>query len=424
MERRFQVCLKELRADAVIDPAVFRDVWPRLEEFVRPFAGCLARAEHRKRLQQYVTGLVSNLKRKNAEAIAYLYDEERIGLQKFVGWVDWNHVPLLGELARQVSQELGEADGVIVLDPSGHAKKGTASVGVKRQWCGRLGKVENCQVGIYLGYASGRGHALVNVRLYLPKEWATDEPRRRKAGVPKSIRFRTRHELALEMLEESGPALPHRWLAGDDEMGRSSHFRRELQARNERYLLAVPCNTLIRDQEAPPPPYGGRGRHPKTPFVRADRWCAAVPESAWTRIGVRPGEKGPLVVEAVQRRVTAKTDQRREGAEETLVVFRERQADGTCKHDYCLSNAAADTRLTEFARVFKAERRIEECLQQAKGEAGLSQYQVRNWKGWHHHQTLSLLAAWFLTQETRRGKKTDPRADGSPGALGHRLAVA
>lgn len=424
MERRFQVRLNELRAEAVIDPAVFRDVWPRLEEFVRPFAARLARAEHRKRVQQYVTGLVSNLKRKNAEAIAYLHDEERIGLQKFVGWVEWDHAPLLRELVRQVGQELGAADGVIVIDPSGHAKKGTASVGVQRQWCGRLGKVENCQVGIYLGYVSAREHVLVNERLYVPKVWAKDAPRRQKAGVPKSIRFRTRHQLALEMLDESGPYLPHRWIAGDDEMGRSTRFRRELQARNEQYLLAVPCNTLIRDLEAAPPAYGGRGRHPKTPFVRVDQWRAALPESAWTRIDVRPGEKGPLVVEAVKRRVTAKTEQRREGPEETLVVFRERQADGTCKHDYALSNATATTPLAEFARVAKAEHRIEECLQRAKGEAGLSQYQVRNWKGWHHHQTLALIAAWFLTQETRRGGKNNPRAHSSPGALGHRAAVA
>ena len=204
---------------------------------------------------------------------------------------------MLATLARQVGADLGEPDGVIVFDPSAFAKKGTKSVGVARQWCGRLGKVENCQVGVYMAYVSRKEHALVNTRLYLPKEWTKDRRRCKAAGVPKAVRFRTRHELALEMLEEHGAVLPHAWVAGDDEMGRPSDFRLELRGRGERYLLAVPSNTLVRDLDAPPPEYAGRGRHPQNPFVRVDRWCAALPESAWTTIEVRDGEKGPLVVE-------------------------------------------------------------------------------------------------------------------------------
>ena len=151
-------------------------------------------------------------------------------------------------------------------------------------------------------------------------------------------------------------------------------------------------------------PYSGRGPRPKSPWTRVDRWCAAVPPQAWTTIDVRDGEQGPLVVEAVKVRVLAKSPPG-DGNTETLVVIRERQADGTMKHDYYLSNAPHDTPLAEFARVAKAAHRIEECLDRAKGEAGLADYEVRTWRGWHHHQTLSLLATWFLTQETRRGKK-------------------
>src|SRR4029077_4949998 len=128
-------------------------------------------------------------------------------------------------------------------DPSAFPKKGAASVGVQRQWCGRLGKGDNCQVGLYLGYVSRQGPALVDVRLYLPQEWAQDKKRRLKAGVPKAIRFRTRHQLALEMLDQRGRLLPHAWVTGDDEMGRSSWFRKELRQRKECYLLAVPSNT-------------------------------------------------------------------------------------------------------------------------------------------------------------------------------------
>jgi SRSO17 transposase len=201
-----------------------------------------------------VQGLLSSLKRKNGEAIAYLHDQERKGVQHFIGEVAWDHEPLLRKLAQQVAKEIGEADGVLVFDPSGFPKKGKKSVGVARQWIGRVGKVDNGQVGVYLGYVSRQEHALVDMRLYLPKEWTNDRKRCAAAGVPKDRRsHRTRHALALEMLDAQGPLLPHRWITGDDEMGRPTHFRRDLQARNERYLLMVPSNTLIRDLDAPPP---------------------------------------------------------------------------------------------------------------------------------------------------------------------------
>jgi SRSO17 transposase len=286
---------------------------------------------------------------------------------------------------------------------------------VQRQWCGRLGKLDNCQVGIYLSYASRREHALVDVRLYLPKEWARRQ-RRRKAGVPTAIRFRTRHELCLEMLDERGPLLPHTWVSGDDELGRCSWFREQLRARRECYLLAVPSNTLVRDLTAPEPPHSGRGRRPSVPFTRVDRGCAAWPETAWQAVAVRDAEKGPVVVQVAWALVQARTEGRASDVAELLVVFRERQGDGSWKHDYLLSNAPLATPVAEFARVFKAQQRIEECLKRAKGEAGLADYQVRTWPGWHHHQTLSLLATWFLTQETRRGKNADAGPDRAAGA--------
>ena len=417
MERRFATRLQEALDDAIVDPRVFRDVQPRLENFLEPFVACLTEAEQQAHARSYVTGLLSDLKRKTVESVAYLHDQERLPLQKFIGCSPWDPQPLLQELARQVGAELGEADGVLVFDPSACAKQGTESVGVQRQWCGRLGKIENCQVGIYLGYVSRRDHALVDFRLYLPQEWANRKRRRKKAGVPEAIRFCTRHQLMIEMLDEQGARLPHAWIAGDDELGRCSWFRQELQARNESYLLAVPSNTLVRDLTAADPPYAGRGRRPQVPFVRVDRWCATVAEDAWQTIEVRDGEKGPIVTQVVRRLVQARTEGKPAEVAEFLVVFRERQGDGTWKHDYLLSSAPLATPLQEFARVFKAQHRIEETLKRAKGEAGLADYQVRTWEGWHHHQALALLATWFLTEETRRGKNADPRVDRSAGAL-------
>src|SRR5947208_3050798 len=310
MERRFRVRLDELLDDAEVPPGLLRGVLPRLESFLEPFVALLSRAEQRHNAQHYIQGLLSDLDDKNAEAIAYLHDQERQALQKFLGQSPWEHGPLLDELVRQVGTALGEADGVLVLDPSAFPKKGTASVGVQRQWCGRLGKVDNCQVGIYLGYVSRREQALVDVRLYLPQEWTKDKQRCTKAGVPKTVRFRTRHQLALEMLDQRGRLLPHAWVTGDDEMGRCSWFRQELRQRNECYLLAVPSNTQIRDLAAPDPPGSGRGRPRLAPFVGVDEWARALAADAWQTIEVRDGAKGPLLVQGARTLVQARYERR------------------------------------------------------------------------------------------------------------------
>ena len=413
MERRYTNQLERMLAQAEVSPELTEGLLSRLEDFALPFTAALAEPEQRRHTIEYMTGLLSKLEHKTAEGIAYLHDQERQGLQKFIGHAPWGQQPLLTTLARQVGTDLGETDGIIVFDPSAFAKKGTRSVGVARQWCGRLGKLENCQVGVYMAYASRKEHAIVNTRLYLPKEWATDRARRKVAGVPREVKFRTRHQLALEMLDEHGLLLPHSWVAGDDEMGRSSGFRRDLQGRGERYLLAVPSNTLVRDLDEPPPEYAGRGRRPQSPFRRLDLRRAAFEDDAWTAIDVRDGEKGPLVIEALRRRVQARTATGGTGPEELLLITRELLSDKTYKFDYYLSNADPETPLGELGRVSKAAHRVEDCFRRAKGEAGLADYQVRTWIAWHHHQALSLLTAWFLNRETRRGKNPNPGADES-----------
>jgi SRSO17 transposase len=423
MERRFELRVEELLKDAELNPRIPDGMLDRLERFIKPYVAIMESPAQEQHLWEYVAGLFSDVKRKSAETIAYFHDQDRQALQKFIGQSLWDDGLLIEELSRQVGGELGEPDGVLVFDPSAFRKQGKDSVGVARQWCGRYGKIDNCQVGIYLGYVSRTEHALVDVRLYLNKEWAKDKSRRKKCGVPDDIRFQTRHALALEMLVEHKTRLPHAWIAGDDEMGRSSAFRRDLRALGEQYLLAVPSNTLVRNLEAETPEYSGRGARPKVPFMRVDRWREALPEDAWVTIDVRDASRGPLTVQAVKTRVQAKTDRRRNGPEEMLVILREEQGDGTMKHDYYLSNALSETALPEFARVAKAEHRIEECLGRAKSDAGLAQYQVRNWIGWHHHQTLSLLAAWFLTQEDRWGKKIHAGSHGSEGTRDHCSAV-
>jgi hypothetical protein len=194
-------------------------------------------------------------------------------------------------------------------------------------------------------------------------------------------------------------------------MGRPHWFRRRLDTLQERYLLGIPSNMLIRDLETEPPTYSGRGRLPKRPWIRVDKWVAALADDDWSSVDVRDGSKGPLAVEIVKRRVVARTEKRQEGHEEVLVVIRYKDRDDqhVVKTDYYLSNASIEVELAEFARAAKAEHRIEECIQRSKSEAGLADYEVRTWRGWHHHQTLSLIATWFLVTEARRGKKMDTR---------------
>ena len=221
MEARYAIRKHQLLEECQVAPEIFDQVMPRLSTFMAPFVETLQGQALPQHAQTYVSGLLSDVERKNVESIAYHVGQNRLGLQGFIGWADWADAPLRQTLLDQVGQQLGQGDGVLVFDPSAFPKSGRESVGVARQWCGRLGKVDNCQVAIYLGYVSAQGPTLVDLRLYLPKEWTQDKARRHKAGVPKAHRgYRTRHQLAFAMLEKNGPVLPHAWSAGDDEMGR------------------------------------------------------------------------------------------------------------------------------------------------------------------------------------------------------------
>lgn len=425
MEQRFEIRKRELIEDCRVGPETFEGAEARLEAFAGTFLDAFESQADRRDGRAYLAGLLSDLPRKNAEAIAYRHGSDRQKIQEFIAVAAWKREPLARELVAQVARTLGRPDAVIVFDPSAFAKKGTASVGVQRQWCGRLGKVENCQVGVYMAYVTADEHVLVDTRLFLPRDWAASRARRKACGVPAGVEFRTRHQLALEMLDAHRGALPHGWVSGDDEMGRPAWFRRELQARGERYLLAVPSNTCVRDLDAAPTAAapGARGRPRKMPFRSVRSWCESLPAGAWSEVTVREGEKGPLTVEVACGRVESKSEGKCAEHAEMLVVTRCMEGKAW-KHDYYLSNADASTPAAEFARVAKAEHRVEDCLKRCKGETGLADCQARGWEAWHNHQLLSMLAQWFLIGESRRGKKDDAGADASAGAAGPGLPAA
>jgi len=421
---------EEVLSDCIVSPDVFHQMVERLDEFVVPYQHVLETATGQRNVHLYLQGLLSHLPGKNAEDIATFVDVERQVIQDFLGTVSWDHRPLVTVLVGQVAERLGEPDGIIAFDPSSFPKRGTHSVGVKRQWCGHRGKVDNCQVGVFMGYVSRHDHTLLDFRLSLPKEWARDEHRRQVCHVPMEVRYQTRQEQCLEMLDAWGKQVPHGWVTGDDELGRHTQFRHQLRERDERYVLGVPCNTTMRDLESPLPAYAGRGRPPKAPWQSVTQWRQALPGDAWTHLTVRAGEKGPVEIAMVRRRVQTRIERKRPGPEEWLVITRRPLTDdGTWearasrdatdqderyRYHYHLTPTAGcagaftEPSLGELARVIKAGACIEASFKRGKGEVGMDEYQVRTWEGWHHHMALSLLAVWFLIGETHRGQQWTP----------------
>jgi SRSO17 transposase len=365
-----------------------------------------------------VEGKLGNLQRKTCEPIAREAGVKRAGVQLFVGNGKWDDEAVMAEVRTHVAEVFADPEAVLVLDSSGFPKKGTESCGVRRQWCGRLGKLENCQVGVFLSCVSNGCVAPLGRRLYLPREWASNSAWRLKCRVPRHVRFRHKWQIALSLLKE-GSAVPHGWIVGDDEFGRVSRFRSDLDKRGETYVLDVPCNTLVRVLDLTRSPGGrrkrkGRGRSKrarKPPFERVEEWAARQPESRWQRFNLRPAEKCPLVVKAMNALVQTR-DGKRVGGYERLVVIR--TVEENPRTHYCLSNAAT-AELQDVVAARMERHRIEEMFELGNEEIGLDHYEVRSWVGWHHHMTLSLLAMWFLVLEKRRAEKKDAGHHGAAG---------
>jgi SRSO17 transposase len=398
---------QQLLRDAEIPSTVLAG-WPQpLEGFLQRYLPRFLRHEHRALATVVLTGKLSNLERKTAEPIARQAGRHRKPVQHFVGAGKWDDEAVLDELRQHVGVEVGAPDAALILDGSAFPKSGTDSCGVERQWCGRLGKIDNCQVGVFLGYTSSRGRALVDRRLYLPKDWAQATERRARGHVPADLVFRTKLEIGLDLIERCR-ALPHGWVLGDDEFGRSAAFRLALRRRRERYLLDVPGNTLVRDLEDRPA--GGR----KPPFERVAVWAARQPPRRWRKVVVRDGEQGRRVVRALAALVQTKDDDGGLGRSERLLVVRPVDHDG--ESTYALTSDLRETPLADLLRIKHQRPVVEQLFQEAKGEVGLGHYEVRSWVGWHHHMTLSLLALWYLHLGRRVVGGENSGIDGAPAA--------
>src|SRR3954453_3190024 len=259
-----------LLADAVVTPEQVRGCQDRLTSFLERYLPCFYRPRRRAPPTLVIRGLLSGLQRKTCEPIAIEAGVHRKPVQFFVGAGKWDDEDVMAELRRHVREELSDPEAILILDPSAFPKSGTESCGVARQWCGRLGKQGNFQLGVFRTYAAPKGDAPLDRRLYLPKDWAADPDRREKAHIPAGVELQEAWRIAVDLLERCRKELPHAWVTGDDERGRPADFRAWLRRHDERYVLDVPCNTSVRDLECRRPRRrrADRGREREVPFRR------------------------------------------------------------------------------------------------------------------------------------------------------------
>lgn len=338
-----------------------------------------ARSEPRQRVRVYVRGLLSSVERKNSWQLAEVSgDATPYGFQYLLGRADWEADAVRDELRHYLVQHLGNLHAVLVIDETGFPKKGRHSAGVARQYSGTLGKIDNCQVGVFLGYASQLGHTLLDRELYVPQEWTNDRDRCRKAGIPEARRFATKPQLAQQMLVRAFAAgVPARWVTGDRVYGADRRLRMWLEAQPQAYVLAVSGQAYVWVDE--------QQRQVKSIL-------AALPEAGWTRLSAGDGAKGPRWYDW---RWLALADPLEPGWRRWLLV-RRRVSTPTELTAYVVL-ARQETMLAEVVRVAGTRWTIESCFEAAKGEVGLDHYEVRSWTGWYRHMTLSMWALALLT---------------------------
>jgi SRSO17 transposase len=396
-----------------------------LRTFQSAFHDCFSRSEPREHFFDYMVGQFSSLERKSIEPMALEVAGGNIrGLQRFISDGVWDEDQMRWIYHHLVADEMGAGDGVLIFDETGLVKKGTDSAGVARQYCGPLGKVENCQVGVFTGYATRHGYALVDQRLFLPEVWFSEvyNTRRRKCQVPDELTFQSKPQLAAAMLRGivAEGLLPFRYIVADCLYGNSPEFLDALEACvGVTALVAIPgesrCWRRRPQSEDKKYRYKGQERS-KRVVVGPDQgpttvaaFAANLPASSWSRRKVSEGTKGPIAYEFTRQRVTLSKG----GLPDRTVWLVIKRTLGTePRYAYAISNAPISTPLSTFVWLSGRRWAIEQCFAESKGEVGMDQYEVRKYPGWHHHRLMSMLAHFFLWRLKLRMGEKSARANG------------
>lgn len=384
---------------------------PELDGFLDRFAPLFGKDENQAQARCFVQGLLHKGERRNTENIAAALQGGPVrSLQAFITTGAWRDTAVLSQLRRQALTALAADEAVWNSDETGFPKKGSKSVGVKRQYSGTLGRTDNGQIGVFANYCSAKGHTFMDRRLFLPEEWAHDPARREEAGVPADVIFRTKPALALEMVAQAvAEGIPFRWVGGDSVSGDTPTFVQGVRGLGQWYVLDIACDTQVwatapRVIPAEDRPRPRRGRPPTTPLVvgerqRVDASAAALPASAWHRLVVGEGSQGPRLYEYAEVPVWFCADEL-PGPPERLLIRRSLGQSPEWK--YQRSNAPATAPLEKVAQVRGTRWTIEEDIASAQGECGLDEYETRGWVGWHHHPALAMLAWLFLVLQKQR----------------------
>lgn len=379
---------------------IIRQSAQALAELVVRIGSHFGRAEVRKRVGRYLQGLLASVERKNGWQMAEELGEANAhGVQRLLEEADWDEGAVRDELRTYVIEQLGEPAGILVVDETGFVKKGKKSAGVARQYSGTAGRRENSQIGVFLSYASSQGAAFIDRALYLPEEWTQDRVRCREAGIPDEVEFATKGELAQQMLARAFAAgVPAEWVVGDTVYG-YDELRLWLEERQKNYVLAVPETHQVWVQGQPQP---------------VGLLAALLPEEAWVVLSAGEGSKGPRLYEWAWLQLPDETEAASEWAR--WVLIRRSLSDRSERACYRVFGPATTT-LAEVVRVTGSRWKIEEGYEQAKGEVGLDQYEVRTWRAWYRYMTLALLAYAALVvmraQARVQEKKVEARVSGS-----------
>jgi SRSO17 transposase len=396
-----------------------------LRTFQSAFHDCFARSEPRAHFFDYMVGQFSPLERKSIEPMALKVADANIrGMQRFISDAVWDEDQMRWQYHHVVADEMGDGDGVLIFDETGFVKKGNDSAGVARQYCGPLGKVENCQVGVFAGYATRHGYALVAQRLFLPEVWLSDVygARRHKCQVPDELTFQSKPQLAAEMLRSlvADGLLPFRYLVADCLYGNSPEFLDAIDACiGVTALVAIPgesrCWRQCPASEDKTYRYQGQERSKRVVVETAPEpmsvaaLAASLPASSWYQRRVSEGTKGPIAYEFARQRVTLS-----KGGlpDRTVWLVIKRTLGAEPRYAYAISNAPRSTPLSTFVWLSGRRWAIEQCFEECKGEVGMDHYEVRKYPGWHHHMLMSMLAHFFLWRLKRALGKKSARVDG------------
>ncbi|KJU85204.1 ISXo8 transposase [Candidatus Magnetobacterium bavaricum] len=380
----------------------------KLQGFHSEFADCFEREAARQKFYQYMVGQFSDLERKSIEPISFKVDGGKVrNIQRLISDTKWDESLMLSKYHNMVSSDMGDGDGVLIFDESGFTKKGSDSVAVARQYCGTIGKVDNCQVGVFTAYASRHGYALLDKRLFIPEKWFTDDyaDKRTKTGLPGSIGFKTKPQLAAEMFTEISKAgtIAFKSVVSDTLYGNSPDFIEAVESViGITYLVSIPCDTLLWIDEPVvlKKEYKHKGQkktkkevHSGKKPIRVDRFAKALNDCFWYRRKVSEGTKGAIEYEFTKRRVILSKN----GAPyKTVWLLVKRTLEDSPTYYYYMSNASVSTRLKRFIWLSGIRWAIEQCFGEAKTELGMDHYEVRKYSGWNHHMLTCILAHFFL----------------------------